>query len=355
MEARPNRGRQTSWKRGGGGSDSGASGGEHRVRGRGRYGTGRGKRDHYRGRGRGGPPSAFERGQTEESKIEVEEDEEKEIFTRRKLESNWDRYEESEKQETNSDMPTQRGTDYYVLLESAGDSFTQFRFSEEKEWEMDPLAANQMSAVLVDLPALAESLQELPLHRRLNLEAELIQVLMFLQNGGVASVNATVSLTHAVLAQVVIPVELPSITMASKHHSVVMGMSKPSLLDCPAARRGLTPSLGISNAPSPVVDTALSSATAEPLLVDDEDEELNQLLSLPASGYRPGGVEQQITVLVPDKPPGETLEKLVPELEEEEKLETKAKEEVAEPPKTNTAAMKVTEEDLEDWLDSMIS
>ncbi|XP_019898307.2 cell death regulator Aven isoform X2 [Esox lucius] len=329
MEARPNRGRQTSWKRGGGGSDSGASGGEHRVRGRGRYGTGRGKRDHYRGRGRGGPPSAFERGQTEESKIEVEEDEEKEIFTRRKLESNWDRYEESEKQETNSDMPTQRGTDYYVLLESAGDSFTQFRFSEEKEWEMDPLAANQMSAVLVDLPALAESLQELPLHRRLNLEAELIQV--------------------------VIPVELPSITMASKHHSVVMGMSKPSLLDCPAARRGLTPSLGISNAPSPVVDTALSSATAEPLLVDDEDEELNQLLSLPASGYRPGGVEQQITVLVPDKPPGETLEKLVPELEEEEKLETKAKEEVAEPPKTNTAAMKVTEEDLEDWLDSMIS
>lgn len=35
----------------------------------------------------------------------------------------------------------------------------------------------QMSAVFVDLPALAQSLQQVPLHQRLNLEAELVQVL----------------------------------------------------------------------------------------------------------------------------------------------------------------------------------
>lgn len=33
-----------------------------------------------------------------------------------------------------------------------------------------------MSVVFVDLPALAQSLQQVPLHQRLNLEAELVQV-----------------------------------------------------------------------------------------------------------------------------------------------------------------------------------
>lgn len=42
-------------------------------------------------------------------------------FSRRKLESNWDRYKESEKQEVDDDMPTRRGADYHVLLESAGE------------------------------------------------------------------------------------------------------------------------------------------------------------------------------------------------------------------------------------------
>lgn len=43
-----------------------------------------------------------------------------EMFSRRKLESNWDRYEVSERQEPDDDTPTQRGTDYHILLESAG-------------------------------------------------------------------------------------------------------------------------------------------------------------------------------------------------------------------------------------------
>lgn len=42
------------------------------------------------------------------------------MFSRRKLESNWDRYEDSEKVECEDDMPTCRGTDFDVLLAAAG-------------------------------------------------------------------------------------------------------------------------------------------------------------------------------------------------------------------------------------------
>lgn len=54
-----------------------------------------------------------------------EDDDRMEVFSRRKLESNWDRYEESEKEGPTDDTPTQRGTDYHVLLESAGNNWPQ--------------------------------------------------------------------------------------------------------------------------------------------------------------------------------------------------------------------------------------
>ncbi|GLD49656.1 cell death regulator Aven [Lates japonicus] len=128
MEGRPSRGRGGSWKRGGrGGHDSDSFGGEHRGRGRGGHHRGRGKRDHHRGRGRGGSAhgSEFryqmrEHGDQDEGNNFEEEDDRREVFSRRKLESNWDRYKESERQEPDDDMPTQRGTNYHVLLESAG-------------------------------------------------------------------------------------------------------------------------------------------------------------------------------------------------------------------------------------------
>ncbi|XP_045577062.1 cell death regulator Aven isoform X2 [Salmo salar] len=372
MEGKPNRGRQTSWKRGGvgagarggggagagarggggagarggggagagtrggggagGGSDSGTSGGEHRVRGRGRYGTGRGKSDHYRGRGRGCQPTPFGRGQDEGNRMDEDEDEGMEVFTKRKLESNWDRYKESEKEEPSDDTPTQRGTDYQVLLESAGDSFTQFRFSEEKEWDMDSLAANQFSAVFVDLPALAQSLQELPLHHRLNLEAELVQVTS--------------------------PVELPTMTMAPKQNSVALGLFKPTVPGVPAAQKGLTPSLGVSCAMSTAPGTVpLGSSAAKTPVVDDMDKDLDQLLGLQSSVSEPSASQTGRLVEVPNKPL-EEREELVPEEEREEdrKQETQqGKEEVAAPPKAEVAKEVVTEEDLEDWLDSMIS
>lgn len=49
-----------------------------------------------------------------------EEEEVGGMFSRRKLESNWDRYEDSEKLESEDDMPTCRGMDFDVLLAAAG-------------------------------------------------------------------------------------------------------------------------------------------------------------------------------------------------------------------------------------------
>ncbi|KAI1897306.1 hypothetical protein AGOR_G00081960 [Albula goreensis] len=204
MEPRPSRGRGGSWRRGGGGGGGGGeshqSSSEHRGRGRGGHHRGRGRRDHYRGRGRGGPAADHQQGR-DEANSHDQEDEVCETFSRRKLESNWDRYEAEEKEQLQNEGPTQRGADYHALLGSAGDSFTQFRFSEEKDWEADSLAVNQMSAMLVDLQALAQSLQDLPLHLRLNLEEGLVQALT--------------------------PVELPTMTPKPKQDSSLIGQFKP--------------------------------------------------------------------------------------------------------------------------------
>uniref|UniRef100_A0A4W3IHP0 Cell death regulator Aven n=1 Tax=Callorhinchus milii TaxID=7868 RepID=A0A4W3IHP0_CALMI len=102
-----------------------------------------------------------------------EEENEPNKFSRRKIVSNWDKYKTKEKEEVEESV---RGADFNVLLSSAGDSFAQFRFAEEKEWEVDIASNKQMSPLFVDCQALAQSLQELPISLRLNLEAELVQV-----------------------------------------------------------------------------------------------------------------------------------------------------------------------------------
>ncbi|XP_008283112.1 cell death regulator Aven [Stegastes partitus] len=324
MDGRVNRGRGGSWKRGGrAGNDGESFGGEHRGRGRGGQHRGRGKRDHHRGRGRGGGAftADFHQRDQDEGDKSQEDDDRPEVFSRRKLESNWDRYKESERQESDDDTPVQRGTDYHVLLESAGDSFTQFRFSEEKEWEMDPFAASQMSPVFVDLPALAQSLQQVPLHQRLNLEAELLQVST--------------------------PVELPAMTLAPKQE-----MPKTSTFTPPsAAFKSLSTKNKVPAAANPALasDLQVSSVAAQPPLDDGDDEELDQLLSLqkPVSG----GADEETAV--PEKECEEV--KVVIEEKMKEDEEVKDKEEGITPSKPASVKQEMTEEDLEDWLDSMIS
>uniref|UniRef100_A0A3P9B4Q3 Apoptosis, caspase activation inhibitor n=1 Tax=Maylandia zebra TaxID=106582 RepID=A0A3P9B4Q3_9CICH len=301
MEGRVTRG---SGRRGGrGGNDGNSFGGERR--GRGGHHRGRGKREHHRGRGRGGGAHAaeFHQRDQDEGDSYQEDDDSTQVFSRRKLESNWDRYEESERPEPDDDTPTQRGTDFHVLLASAGDSFTHFRFAEEKEWEMDQLDIR----IVLDLPALTQILQEVPLHQKLDLEPELIQ----------ASVT---------------PVELPSMTLAPKQEVPKMSKFTPPS----TASKSLSISQKVPVDANPVGGSGSqlsSSAAATETLVDDADEELDNLLNLqkPVSGD------------VGNEP-----------VSEEKMMEVMKDKDIA-PPQSAPSKQEMTEEDLEDWLDSMIS
>ncbi|XP_061602258.1 cell death regulator Aven isoform X2 [Cololabis saira] len=350
MEGRVSRGRGGSWRRGGrGGTDGESVRGDHRGRGRGGQHRGRGRRDHYRGRGRGHAPGFPPRDtpvfQDEDDEGQPEEEDARmAVFSRRKLESNWDRYKDSEKAEQDDDTPTQRGADYHVMLGSAGDSFTQFRFAEEKDWEMDPLTACQMSAVCVDLPALAQILQELPLHQRLGLEAELLQVST--------------------------PVELPAVTVVPKQETPKTSKFTPLPPPPPPAA---CKRVEASAAAVPDLDPQVSHVPAESA-VDDGDEELDQLLGLqkPDSGAAEqplgGGCEENAAPETSEEnaapetseenaAPETSEENAAPETMSEVKVEPEEKEEVKEeaPPECASSKEEMTEEDLEDWLDSMIS
>ncbi|XP_039874245.1 cell death regulator Aven isoform X2 [Simochromis diagramma] len=308
MEGRVTRG---SGRRGGrGGNDGNSFGGERR--GRGGHHRGRGKREHHRGRGRGGGAHAaeFHQRDQDEGDSYQEDDDSTQVFSRRKLESNWDRYEESERPEPDDDTPTQRGTDFHVLLASAGDSFTHFRFAEEKEWEMDQLDISQMAGIVLDLPALTQILQEVPLHQKLDLEPELIQVSA--------------------------PVELPSMTPAPKQEVPKMSKFTPPS----TASKSLSISQKVPVDANPVGGSGSqlsSSAAATETLVDDADEELDNLLNL----QKPASECEEVKD-VTAKP----IENKMIEVEKDKDIA---------PPQSAPSKQEMTEEDLEDWLDSMIS
>ncbi|XP_060616074.2 cell death regulator Aven isoform X1 [Anolis sagrei] len=149
-------------------------------RGRGGGGRGRGSRE---ARGRRGassaafPPSSSspQSNESASADLELQGKEDPGGYSCRKVVSNWHRYEDTEKETQNDSSESQRGTDYSVLLSSAGDSFTQFRFAEEKEWIVENLCQKQLSGLYVDCQSLVRALEELPLHLKLNVAAELVQ------------------------------------------------------------------------------------------------------------------------------------------------------------------------------------
>ncbi|KAI2652016.1 Cell death regulator Aven [Labeo rohita] len=199
------------------------------------------------------------------------------------------------------------------------DSFTQFRFSDEKDWEMDSLAKNQIPALFIDLPALTQSLQELPLHTRLNLEAELVQVTL--------------------------PVELPSVTVPHRTDSTLTtGLKAP--------QAGRESNLSISCSVKPVSSTtpSLGVSTAIPPATDDADQELDLLLNLQKPVTEMTLVESHTTT--------DDVLNNPTQGSEEERKDQKADMKETKPEVESEAKptrQDVTEEDLEDWLDSMIS
>ncbi|NXM77624.1 AVEN regulator, partial [Serilophus lunatus] len=259
-----------------------------------------------------------------------EEKEEGKYYSRRKIFSNWSRYEDTEKEEQSVRGESQRGTDFSVLLSSAGDSFTQFRFAEEKEWDKEIIYHKQFSALSVDCQSLVQALQELPLHLRLNLAADLVQ----------AST----------------PVEIPQMKSKifedskrkeqlfrqSPAHSETVLVSHPVDPSEPGSKNG---SRANEREPCQRVHPLSKQET------DHLDEELDLLLNLEApinTGNRPvsGALSYNIS----------TEKDLKIDCKENDSLKVDTPEEKSTSSQQQESTPKdVTEEELEDWLDSMIS
>ncbi|NXF04510.1 AVEN regulator, partial [Smithornis capensis] len=263
-----------------------------------------------------------------------EEKEEVKCYSRRKISSNWSRYEDIEKEGQSECGESQRGTDFSVLLSSAGDSFTQFRFADEKEWDKEIICHKQFSALSVDCQSLVQALQELPLHLRLNVAADLVQ----------AST----------------PVELPQL----KSKIFEDGKRREQVFRQSATQsETVLVSHPVDNSVAPSEPGSKSGSKAnvrEPFQsvhplskqeTDHLDEELDLLLNLEApinTGNRPvsGALSHNIS----------TEKDLKIDCKENDPLKVEIPEEKTTSSQQQQSASKdVTEEELEDWLDSMIS
>ncbi|GAB5572619.1 cell death regulator Aven [Prionailurus iriomotensis] len=309
-----------------------------------------------------------------------EENEEQGNYSKRKIVSNWDRYQDIEKEVNNESGESQRGTDFSVLLSSAvspsqerfadgiqlidrlgasdssfcqsdeycplvtcilaacrfistflqGDSFSQFRFVEEKEWDGEASCPKQNSAFYVDCESLVRALQELPLSLRLNVAAELVQTTL--------------------------PLELPQVKPKRNDEGKGRGMQLKGPLgpggrgsaELKSVAAGCPMYLG-KDSPGPTKGsrepTGPLQSAAGPL-----EEELDLLLSLdapikegenilPDQTSQDQGSEKDGEVAPEEKAPAE------PSVVEEKNVE----------PEQASTSKTVTEEELEDWLDSMIS
>ncbi|NXV75541.1 AVEN regulator, partial [Atlantisia rogersi] len=217
---------------------------------------------------------------------------------------------------------------------SVGDSFTQFRFADEKEWERESVCHKQLPALSIDCQSLVQALQELPLHLRLNVAAELVQA----------------------STPVELPQMKPKMIEDGKRRELLFRQSLPQS----ETALGSHP-VGDSIAPSepgskngPRASAAEPFWTAHPLSkqeTDHLDEELDLLLNLDApigTEERPASGSLSHHILAKKDLETDCKEKDPLKLDVPEE-KTTASQEQQNTPKN------VTEEELEDWLDSMIS
>ncbi|XP_070569454.1 cell death regulator Aven-like isoform X1 [Ptychodera flava] len=93
-------------------------------------------------------------------------------FSRRKIESNWDKYQEL----SDDDHAKIRGSDFTTLLNQSGAADTQFRLHDEKDWEDETEKSQSSDKVLsLDINALSLALMQVPIHTRLQIEADIFQ------------------------------------------------------------------------------------------------------------------------------------------------------------------------------------
>ncbi|XP_010085065.1 PREDICTED: cell death regulator Aven [Pterocles gutturalis] len=219
-------------------------------------------------------------------------------------------------------------------MDMPGDSFTQFRFADEKEWDRESICHKQVSALSVDGQSLAQALQELPLHLRLNVAAELVQ----------AST----------------PLELPQmkskIIEDSKRRELLfrqsLAQSETVLVSHPVGDSIAPSEPGSKNGPRASAASPLQRV--HPLSneeTDHLDEELDLLLKLDApinTENRPVSAALSYSV--------STEKDLKMEHKENDPLKVDMPEEkITASQQQQSTSKNVTEEELEDWLDRMIS
>lgn len=254
-----------------------------------------------------------------------EENDEEGNFSRRKIVSNWDRYQDTEKEVNGESGESQRGTDFSVLLSSAGDSFSQFRFAEEKEWDSETSCPKQNSALYVDSESLVRALQQLPLAVRLNVASELIQT--------------------------TVPLELPQVKPRRNNDGKEPGMQlRGPISELRSAAGGCSRSLGRDSLKSSPLEGLQKAASPPQSVADHLEEELDMLLHLDAPVKEEDSIspEQTSQGQEPERDGHVAQEETVPEkpsMTGEKNME----------PEQPSTSKTVTEEDLEDWLDSMIS
>ncbi|XP_040185736.1 cell death regulator Aven [Rana temporaria] len=305
-------------------------------RGRSRHRRGGGGRRPYRGRGSGGDREHVYRGhrgparehtgipeprnQDVENGGETAEVSEERTggFSKRKLLSNWDRYEAAEKQEAAGGSEVlRRGEEYSVLLSSAGDSYTQFRLSEEKEWG----SGTGETPGCADYKVLLTALQTLPLHITLNIEEELVQEGLPQELPHFTTMGAQPPPPRATPSS---QPPLPGATPSSQ--PPLPGATPSSQPPLPGATPSSQPPLPGAT-PSSQPTTSGASPPHQTL-----DQELDFLLGLEAPVLE-GKAESPVLDPEPKEPETPTM---IDNVEEE-------------------AAKAVTAEDLEDWLDAMIA
>nr|XP_020651418.1 cell death regulator Aven isoform X1 [Pogona vitticeps] len=304
-----------------GGRSRGRSGGGGR-------GGGQGRRD-TRGRGVAASPSAPQCYESAAVDLELQEEgrEDQGSYSRRKVVSNWHRYEDSEKEIQNDSVESQRGTDFSVLLSSAGDSFTQFRFSEEKEWSVENLCPKQFSGLYVDCQSLVQALDNLPLHLRLNVDAELVQN------------TVPVTLPQSKLKSNDVPMRSGGIVQPS------MGQSKVAPSSYPAAGSAAPFILPKKDGCDTSSEAHQKSPSVERQETDHLDEDLDLLLKLDAPANPENNFALSLDTLSDDwRTPHEEKDHL--QLDGMQDLCSTTQE---------VTSKNITEEELEDWLDSMIS
>ncbi|XP_071962112.1 uncharacterized protein [Antedon mediterranea] len=97
---------------------------------------------------------------------------ERKSFSRRKIESNWNRYGDIEEDDDKVEI---RGADFNVLL-SKEDSSSQFRFKDEQDWQDDVYQEDNSDFLCLNVQSLVTQLQCLPISQRLNIDEEVFTI-----------------------------------------------------------------------------------------------------------------------------------------------------------------------------------